>query len=57
MHGGEEGSFKMKIDRTFREDPMLATDHQINDTPEENRMSSKAAWHLPKVPRVQIGTD
>ena len=59
-HGGEERSFKMKIDRTFRKDPMLrqiTEAIEINDTPEENRMNSKAEWHLPKVPRVQIGTD
>jgi hypothetical protein len=59
-HGGEETTFKMKIDRTFRKDPMLrqiTEAIEINDTPEEYRMNSKAEWHLPKVPRVQIGTE
>lgn len=58
-HGGEEKQFKMRIDRTFRKDPLLRQITEaidIQDTAEEHRMNSKSEWHLPKVPRVTIGT-
>ena len=58
-HGGEDRRFKMKIDRTFRKDPLLrqiTEAIEINDTDESHRMNSKAEWHLPKVPRVSVGT-
>ena len=29
---------------------------EINDTEERHRMNSRAEWHLPKVPRISIGT-
>ena len=59
-HGGEEKKFQMKIDRTFRKDPLLRQITEaiaINDTEERHRMNSKAEWHLPKVPRISVGTE
>ena len=58
-HGGEDKNFVMKIDRTFRKDPLLrqiTEAIEIQDTPEEQRMNSKSEWHQPRVPRVSIGT-
>ena len=59
-HNGEGREFSMRIDRTFRKDPLLRQITEaiaIQDTDEEHRMNSKSEWHLPKVPRVTIGTD
>ena len=58
-HGGEERTFKMKIDRTFKQDPLLrqiTEAIEIGDTEEQHRMNSRAEWHLPQVPRISIGT-
>jgi hypothetical protein len=58
-HGGEEKKFVMKIDRTFRKDPLLRQITEaidIQDTEEQYRMNSKAEWHQPRVPRISIGT-
>ena len=57
-HGGEERTFKMKIDRTFKQDPLLrqiTEAIEIGDTEEQHRMNSRAEWHLPQVPRISCG--
>ena len=56
-HNGEEQQFTMHIDRTFRRDPLLrqiTEAIEINDTDEEKRMNSRAEWHQPRVPRINI---
>ena len=56
-HNREEQQFTMHIDRTFRRDPLLrqiTEAIEINDTDEEKRMNSRAEWHQPRVPRINI---
>ena len=58
-HDGEEQTFTMHIDKTFRKDPLLRQITEaiaIQDTGEERRMNSRAEWRQPRVPRIRIGT-
>ena len=58
-HNGEEQSFTMIIDKTFRKDPLLRQITEaiaIEETKEEDRMNSRAECRQNRVPRLRIDT-
>ena len=57
LHGGETQPFKMDVLQNFKNDAMLRQITEavnINATPVENIMNTRAEWNMPRVPRARI---
>ena len=57
MHNGETQTFKMNVERHFKNDAMLRQISEavnINNTPTDNVMNTRSEWNMPRVPHAQI---